>query len=279
MPQYLVEELGGKGPILHLAHANGFPPGTYRGLAIHLARHFRVYALAMRPLWPGCDPESTPTWRPLCRDMIRAFDALGWRGIVGIGHSLGGVVTLWAAIERPDLFRAIVLIEPVILPARWLVALRLQRVLGLAGRQPLVQRAQRRRRNWPSRDACYEYMRGRVLFRNWPPDAVEAYVDAGTRELADGTVELAYPAEWEAHIFATVPTDIWRDVPRLRVPALVVRGERSTTFLAASQRRMARLLPASEHAVISGAGHLVPMERPELLCRTMSRYFRDQSIF
>ena len=25
----LLHEFGGKGPTLHLAHANGFPPGTY----------------------------------------------------------------------------------------------------------------------------------------------------------------------------------------------------------------------------------------------------------
>ena len=39
----------------------------------------------------------------------------GLSGIVGIGHSLGGVTTMYAALQRPDLFRALVFIDPVFL--------------------------------------------------------------------------------------------------------------------------------------------------------------------
>ena len=73
---------------------------------------------------------------------------------------------------------------------------------------------------------------------------------------------LAYPPEWEAHIFATVPADIWRAVPKLRTPALIIRGERSETFHQESQTRMERMLPGARYVVIPDAGHLVPMERP-----------------
>ena len=89
------------------------------------------------------------------------------------------------------------------------------------------------------------------------------YVDAGTRLRPDGLLELAYPPEWEAHIFATLPTDVWRGMGRLRVPALVLRGALSPTFRPAAVERMRRLLPGARFATIAGAGHLAPMERPE----------------
>jgi len=57
--------------------------------------------------------------------------------------------------------------------------------------------------------------------------------------------------------------DIWRDVPRLRVPCLVVRGEHSETFVPGALARVARLLPAARVVTIPGAGHLLPMERPQ----------------
>ena len=44
----LLEELGGKGPVLHLAHGNGFPPGTYRLFAQALAARHHVVALPAR---------------------------------------------------------------------------------------------------------------------------------------------------------------------------------------------------------------------------------------
>jgi pimeloyl-ACP methyl ester carboxylesterase len=254
----------GTGSVVHLAHANGFPPGTYRLLAETLTDRFQVIALPSRPLRPECRPESAPTWRPLADDLVLELDDLHLSPIVGVGHSLGGVLTLWAAIHRPDLFRAVILIDPVILPPPWLWTLWLLRRVGLAHRQPLVQGALRRRRVWPSRQACYEHFKGKPLFTHWLDAALQDYVESGTRPRPDGQVELVYPPEWEAHIFATTPTDVWRDAcsARLSVPALVIHGEHSNTFLPAAEARLARRLPGARFVTISGAGHLVPMERP-----------------
>lgn len=268
-------DFGGSGPLLHLAHANGFPPGAYRPLAEALTDAFHTVALPARPLWPGSRPESTPSWHPLADDLTRAFDRLGWRGVVGVGHSMGGVITLWAAVRRPELFRAVVLIDPVILPPAWLWAVRAARLLGLQRRFPLVQGALRRRRTWPSRQVCYERYRRTPFFANWPDESLWAYVEAGTRERGDGQVELVYPPEWEAQIFATTPTDVWRAVPRLQIPALVIRGERSDTFRPQSQARVERLLPHARFLVIPGAGHLVPMERPEPVASAIRTFFLE----
>lgn len=257
-----MHNFGGDGPIVHLAHANGFPPGAYRLLAETLTDGYQVIALPSRPLWPGNSPDSAPNWQPLADDLIRELDELGLSGILGVGHSLGAVLTMWAAIRRPNLFRAVVLIEPVILPPAWLWVLRLMRVLGLDQRQPLVQSALRRRRSWPSRQACFEHYRRKAFFVNWSDAALWDYVESGTRQGAGGQVELVYPPEWEAHIFATPPLGIWRDVPRLRTPALVLRGEHSDTFRPQAQARMGRLLPQARFTVIPDAGHLAPLEKP-----------------
>jgi len=255
-------DFGGQGPVIHLAHANGFPPGTYRPLAESLTARYQVVALPARPLWHGSRPESAPTWHPMAGDLVDGLDQLGFSGVVGVGHSLGGVLTLIGAVRRPDIFRAVVLIDPVILPPGWLRVVRALRLLRLDQRLPLVQGALHRRRTWPNRRACYEQYRAKPFFATWPDGSLWAYVEAGTRERSDGQVELVYPPEWEAHIFATTPIDVWQFVPRLRVPALVIRGERSATFRPASMARMERLLPEARFAVVPKAGHLVPMERP-----------------
>jgi pimeloyl-ACP methyl ester carboxylesterase len=267
-----LQDLGGHGPLLHLSHANGFPPGSYRLLARSLAGACHVVAFPARPLWPATDPRAISTWRPLARDLVRSLEGLSRPGIVGLGHSLGGVLTLWAAIDRPDLFAALVLVDPVILPPLWLWMLRLLRLLGLHHRQPLVQGALRRRRTWPHRQACFDHYRAKGLFARWSDAALWDYVQAGTRPVAAGGVELSYPPEWEARIYATTPTGIWRDVPRLRLPTLVLRGQHSGTFVPRARDRLARLLPAAHVATIPGAGHLLPMERPAATAAAIARF-------
>ncbi|MBN1661860.1 MAG: alpha/beta hydrolase [Anaerolineae bacterium] len=270
-----MHEFGGHGPALHIAHANGFPPGSYRQLAIALADNYHVIGLPARPLWPGSRPGDTPTWRPMAGDVVDELEASGMAPVIGVGHSLGGVLTLWAAIDRPDLFRCVILVDPVILPPRWLWLVRIMRRLGLERRQPFVQAARRRRRTWPSRQACFDHYRDRALFARWPDAALWDYVNSVTEPASSGGVSLAYPPEWEAHLFARVPTRIWEDVPRLRVPALFLRGEKSNTFLPEAAARVARLLPAARHAEVAGTGHLLPMEKPVEVAALIRTFVRD----
>ena len=163
----IVDDLGGSGPTLHLAPANGFPSGTYRRLAGLLAPCHHVISLAPRPLWPGSRPESVPDWHPLAADLVQAMDGMGLSGVAAAGHSIGGVLTLWAAIQRPDLFRAIVLIDPVIFPPWVLRLMAAAHAVGLETRVPIVQGALRRRRIFPGRQACFEHYRGKPLFERW----------------------------------------------------------------------------------------------------------------
>lgn len=265
----LAHDFGGRGPIIHLAHANGFPPAAYRPLAQALTDRFHVLALPARPLWPGSHPQSAPTWHPLTDDLLHGLEGLGDDPVIGVGHSLGGVLTLWAAVRHPERFRAVVLMDPVILPPAWLTVVRLLRLLGVERRLPLVRRALRRRRTWPSRQTCFEEYRGKPFFVRWPEESLRAYVEAGTEERGDGSVELVYPPEWEAHIFATTPTDIWRAVPRLRVPALFLRGAHSDTFRPASQVRVQRCLPQAHCVTIGDAGHMLPFEQPARTARAI----------
>lgn len=259
----MLTDFGGEGPVLHLAHANGFPPGTYRPLAARLSNDYHVIALPARPLWPGSDPAGAPTWLPLADDLAAALDELGLHGAIGVGHSLGAVLTLIAAVRRPELFSMVVMIDPVILPPTYLWVTRFLQLAGLERRLPLIRGALKRRRTWPGREECLAHLAAKTFFARWPAESLRAYVEAGTRERADGQVELAYPPEWEAHIFATVPTYVWRHVRRLGVPSLWIRGEDSDTFCEACVRRIRRLLPDAQTLTIPDSGHMVPLERPD----------------
>lgn len=259
--------LGGAGPLAQIAPANGFPPEAYRPLAAALAARFQVVGYRPRPLWPGSRPDSMRTWHDLAVDLIADMGGLVARveghapqPILGIGHSLGGIMTLYAALARPELFRGVALLDPVILPRRLLPLVWAARSLGFERRAPLAQGAARRRDRFASHAEAHRHYSGRSLFSRFAPEALSGYLEGGLRESAEG-VALAWSREWEARIFARVPIDTWDAVARLRVPLLLIRGRHSDLIIDRSWRELQRRLPHARLIELD-AGHMVPMEQP-----------------
>lgn len=263
---------GESGPTLHFAHANGLPPGTYRQLIDVLRSHYHVVSMEARPLWPGSDPCSLQDWSLFVDDLRAELRRRNLRGIVGVGHSLGAVATLLAASRDPGLFTTIVAIDPIVLAGWFSVFWGTMKAVGLGRHVPIVQGARKRRDHWPDLDTVRRSYARKRAFRGWAPGVLDDYLSSGLVPAADGGVQLRYPKRWEARIFRVAPHDLWPDLGRLAVPSLFVHGEHTDTFLPAAARRVAREVPGATVTVISGAGHFVPMEQPELLGRTVLEY-------
>lgn len=263
---------GGDGPALHLAHANGFPAGSYRSLIGQLTPSFHVMSMEARPLWCPDDPETLRDWRPLAWDLRVELRRRGFRGLLGVGHSLGGTLTALAAAADPELFSALVLIDPVVFtwPRSWIWALT-QR-LGQTHRLALVRGARQRRDHWPERDAVRTAYHGRRTFAAWTPEAFEDYLAAGFADAAGGGVRMRYPREWEARIFEVCPPDVWRELARIAVPVLFLRGEASDTFVRSAARRGVRRLADARSIEVAGSSHFLPFERPDEVAREIVRF-------
>src|SRR3990172_7811106 len=133
------DDFGGSGPLLHFAHANGYPPRTYTPLIETLTPRYHLIAMRARPLWPGSSPDEIRSWWPFVDDLLQFLDGRGEKNLIGVGHSLGAVTTLAAALRRPDLFRAVILLDPVLLRRRLLFFWNLSQNLGLARQvHPLI---------------------------------------------------------------------------------------------------------------------------------------------
>lgn len=268
-------DLGGDGPDLHFAHANGFPVETYRVLLDDLGRDYRVFGMNQRPLWDGEDPARLNDWHRFVDDLIDFLDENVEAPIVGVGHSLGGVVTALASVRRPDLFSAIALIDPVFLPPQWSLIWKTIKALHLGHRLPLVRGAMRRKADWPSREEALERYREAPAFARFDPRVLADYVEHGFVDNNGYGVSLRYPAVWEAWVFENTPHDHWPQIAKISTPCLIVRGEESDTLVPASWRRLHRMLPEARFHEIQGAGHLVPMEKPGAVADAVRTFLRD----
>lgn len=263
---------GGLGPDVHFAHANGFPPTTYRALIEVLCERYHVQSMQARPLWGEAPPPDLGDWSPFVHDLREALSERGLRGIIGIGHSLGAIASLLAAAEDPGLFSAVVAIDPLTLTGLHSVMWGSMKRLGLGDRLPLVRGALRRRDRWPDRRTIRETYRQRTAFQDWQPAVLEDYLNCGFVAGNNGELELRYPRAWEAAIFRAAPHNVWPELRRIEAPVLFIQGAHSDTFTDAARLRVLREMADARVAVVPEAGHFVPMERPAEVVRIMMRF-------
>ena len=264
-------EWGGEGRIVHFAHANGFPPLSYRDLLTPLTSDFTMVSWEARPLWPGAGPEQIQGWEDLAQDLVETLRSRGMNGIIGIGHSLGGVLSLMAAVRAPELFSALVLLDPVLFSGMRALVWRMMKATGRSQRMPLYDGAMRRRDQWPDREMVAETWSNRSIFAKWQASALDAYVENGVFDDPGNGVRLRYPKAWEARIFELTPHDVWADVKKVEIPILALRGEFSDTYMRGAHRRLRRVAQHARCEEVAGAGHMFPMEKPG----EISRRIRD----
>ncbi len=259
--------LGGIGKPINLALANGITPETYLPMLNPLMDAYRVVCLPPRALW---EDEPIPTelgyWDELARDLLTGFAKHGLNDVIAMGHSFGAVASMIAAIEQPERFKGLVLLDPTLLPSHVLDALREMRESGTIGEGfHLAARAAKRQRTFESYEAAYAYFNKRGAFRDWTDEATRAYVYHGLRQDTDGSVTLKWSPEWETYYFKTGYMQTWEMIPKLatlKLPILILRGGTSDTYLPDAAARVRELLPDATHVEISGHGHLFPQSAP-----------------
>ena len=206
----------------------------------------------------GMDPRYPPTegWPHLIEQWI-AFLEEKKEPVVGVGHSLGGYLNYLAALRRPDLFRAIVLLDaPIIGPFRGSV-LGATKHLGIVDRVTPAGATRDRRSTWRTREEARAHFRNRKLFENFTAECLDDYVDHGLIQGKSG-LRLKIDPLIETQIYRTIPHDMMRHLAQLRVPAAFIGGAGSDVV---RRVRLAGMRPRFSMRKVPG-GHLFPFEYP-----------------
>ncbi len=264
-------DLGGNGQPLHFLHANGYPPECYKPLFELLKSEYHVFGMKLRPLWDDTKPEDINDWHSFSED-LRVFLTFSLPGasnqdepvpVIGVGHSIGAIVTLRAALRYPQIFSAVVLLDPVLYVPQRIVQWRVQRAKDPMS-HPLIQLAKRRRRTFNDLESVFKSYRAREVFRYLGDEHLLTYIEGITRKTENG-YELVYSPEWESRIYFTGLQDfnIWNNLQYLQVPALFIRGEETDTFLEEAAGLVKQKQPKARVEAIAKSTHLVPLERPK----------------
>jgi pimeloyl-ACP methyl ester carboxylesterase len=271
-------DYGGNGAPMHFLHANGYPPECYKPLLELLKSHYHLFGMTLRPLWPDASMNGLEDWIPYSDDLLRFLTDRGPDPVIGVGHSIGGIVTLRAAMREPKRFRALILLDPVLFVPSFLVMWNFFRAIGLGKRvHPKVLGALKRRRTFDNLDMVFRGYRTRDVFKYMSDENLRVYIDGITKPKADGGYELAYSPEWESHIYLTGlrDFDLWRELPKLRVPTLIIRGAETDTFLERAAKLVKQKQPNVKVEALEKSTHILPLERPQEVFNLMQSFLKE----
>jgi pimeloyl-ACP methyl ester carboxylesterase len=268
-------DYGGQGAPLHFLHANGYPPDCYKPLFELLKTQYHVFGMKLRPLWDNSKVDEIDDWHPLSDDLLRFLTAGGLDPAIGVGHSIGGIVTLRAALRDPRKFRALVLLDPVLFVPSFLLTWNLVRAIGLGNKvHPKIAGALKRRRAFDNLDMVFRGYRAREVFKYVSDENLRAYIAGIAKPKAGSGFELAYSPEWESHIYLTGlrDFDLWRELPKLQIPTLIIRGAETDTFLEKAARLVKKKNPKIQIKTLEKSTHILPLERPQEVFNLMREF-------
>lgn len=249
-------------PLMHFSHGNSYPGGSYRQMLNYLREDFDVRLTDMyghHPDYPVSDG-----WPKLVEHLIHTLEGYGEPAIL-LGHSLGGMLSLMAAKQRPDLVRCVVMLDsPVV--AGWRAMLwRLTKKRSWADNLSPAKFSLKRRHIFPDKAAAYQHFISKPVFAAWAPGVLEDYLDVGLTPHPEG-VQLRFSREIETEIYRGLPHHLGSLMDdSYPVPIGFIGGDDSVELRQAGLTATRRLV--GDNFVELKGTHLFPMESPEKAAR------------
>jgi len=250
--------------IIHFAHANGFPSPCYRKMFSYLLADYDlsyIDTIGHKIHYPVTD-----NWLYLAEELIHNIERYHGEPVIGVGHSLGGVLNYLAACERPDLFKAIVLLDSPVFGFVKSHMIRLMKKLSLIDIFSPGKRTKRRKNIWKNRGEVYEYLKSKPIFANFDEDCLNDYIEFGMSH-HEYEVRLRFNREIESEIYRTLPHHLGQLKSKLNIKCGLLYGDMTTVIKPRDIHFMQKKL-GFEITAVKG-GHLFPFEHPKIAAEAL----------
>lgn len=262
--------------LVQFSHANGFPAKSYSYLFSLLDAVDWRYINCMGHGAFAVNGDLNH----LADELIDSLEQRGGAPVDAVGHSSGGVVTLFAAMRRPELFRQVVLLDPVLFQPLKRGSIALMKRLGKGDAVGPTRKAMTRRTDFDDHDQARAYFGGKAFFKGFHARCFEDYVQHGLKAKASGGLTLTFAQATEVEIFRSVPLTLPKAMRRRlqrvgeavpgRVAVTLVYASGSDVLWPSDIRWLRWAYPAMNLVRFEG-GHLFPFEEPEQTAGLLAR--------
>ena len=251
-----------------LSHATGFHGRCFDPVVESLHTDYECTSFDFRGYGDSNLPNDWPVaWQGYCDDALAITKSLQNKNqIIAVGHSMGATALVMAALIEPELFKALILYEPIIFPES-------MRNAQTASHQPspLAEGARRRRTTFASRDEAFANYSSKPPMNVFDEKSLRAYVDFGFNDVRiaetyENCVVLKCNPEHEARTYETGTShETWEQLHLLRVPTWIVAGAVAPMQPSSWSELIAKKIPNSKFIQWPDAGHFGPMQQPARL--------------
>ena len=251
----------GEGPVLLLLHGTGASTHSWRALAPLLARRFTVVA----PDLPGhgfteAPPDKLLTLPGMARGLGGLLRVMELRPEMAAGHSAGAAVMVRMTLDKTIVPQGLVSLNGALMPFRGMIGQFFSPLAKLLFMNPLVPRIFARRA--ADRSAVQR------LIANTGSVIDETGMELYGRLVSSPphvAAALGMMASWDL-------APLVRDLPKLRVPLLLVTGGGDRTISSEQAFQVRDRLPSARVEFLRGLGHLAHEERPDDIARIIMRF-------
>lgn len=244
--------------LIHFAHGNGFPALCYKQMLNHLETRFDYCCIDRI----GHDPQFPvgENWHNLVNEMIASVKRQSNQPVIALGHSLGGILSLLAAIEQPELFKAVIMLDSPIIGRYKSTMVQFAKALGIIDRITPAYQTKGRRAYWQNHDQLLAYLKSRDLFKTFTEKCLNDYISYGL-ELKEDGYYLRFDRHIEYQIYRTIPHILPSYEGKLVTPTALIYGDKSMVVDRMDVRYMEKYFNV-DCTMINGT-HLFPMEHPK----------------
>ncbi len=256
--------------VLHFAHGNGFPSPCYTQLLNLLQTRFDccyIDRIGHNPDFPVGE-----NWHHLVNEVIFSIKSQASQPVIAVGHSLGGVLSLLAAIEEPALFKAVILLDSPLIGRVKSSIVRFSKMIGVIDHLTPAFRTRGRREHWNTREEAWAYLKHRKLFKYFTDQCIHNYIDYGMKKDESG-YSLRFDPEIEYRIYRTIPHVLQKYEGRLSVPAALIYGDKSKVV-----DRLDLHYMKTHYGIVNyetKGTHMFPMEYPENVAKLIFKAVDD----